>query len=240
MKNKEIPVEKRVTRIREMKYLSQNVFNLKLVAHNGSNFDLPALQDEIMKVVNPSDIKAIRKGSSYFALTIGRLSFLDSMHFAPMKLSKFCSTFEVETPKGVWPYEFYKSDSEIKNSTSFPPITAFYSSLNRDDNDEKNQKEFLELKSNFASETEMCSFFGVETLNQHFDVSPKEFFTAKNDFEQKMASGEWRSMFDMLVHYNMNDCIILHKAMSNFCVKVKEAFNTEVLSRLSLPGLSEG
>ena len=155
-------------------------------------------------------------------------------------MSKFCSTFEVETPKGVWPYELYKSESEIKNSTEFPSITAFYSSLNRDDNNEKYQTEFRELQSKFISETEMCSFFGVDTLKQNFDVSPKEFFTAKNDFEQKMASGEWRSMFDMLIHYNLNDCIILHKAMSNFCVKVKEAFNTEVLSRLSLPGLSEG
>ena len=58
------------------------------------------------------------------------LTFMDSTHFVPsMKLSQFCETFQVESPKGCWSYEHFKSESEIHETENFPPINAFHSSI---------------------------------------------------------------------------------------------------------------
>ena len=101
-KNIKLAVEERAKRFRQMRYISKNIFPLKLIAHNGSRFDLPALQNELFKLVDPSKISAIRKGASFFSLSVDLLTFLDSTHFVPnMKLAKFCKTFNVETPKGI-------------------------------------------------------------------------------------------------------------------------------------------
>ena len=86
----------------------------------------------------------------------------------------------------------------------------------------------------------MQEFFGVETLDQEFPVSPRDYFATKKEFEDKILFGTWNSMFDLLVSYNLNDVVILYKAMENFCKMVKIAFDTEVLSKISLPGLAEG
>ena len=227
--------------MQQIQYLSKNVFQLKCIGHNSSKFDLPALQQEIMQIVDLKEIKAIRKGASFFSLSIGQINFMDSMHFVPMSLANFCSTFNVQQEKGVWPYEYFKSEAEIFNTKEFPSITAFHSSLCRKNETEKFAAEFQELLSKFSSESEMKMFFGIKSfIGNDFYVSPKDYFVAKNKFDGKMKSGEWTSMFDMLVEYNMQDCIILHKAMSNFSETVSIAFQTEVLAKLSLPGLSEG
>ena len=86
----------------------------------------------------------------------------------------------------------------------------------------------------------MRQFFGVESLEQEFPVSPKAYYSTKMDFEEKILFGSWNSMFDLLVDYNLKDTVILHQAMKNFCKMVKIAFDTEVLSKISLPGLAEG
>ena len=96
-----------------------------------------------------------------------------------------------------------------------------------------------ELRSEFSSEEEMYDFFGAE-IDEELFVSPKEYFFAKKEFDDKIVTGEWESMFDLLVFYNLNDCEILHKAMTNFCKTVKIAFDAEPLEKITLPGLAEG
>ena len=240
-RDKALAVEEKIKRKQHINYISANIFALKIIAHNGSRFDLPALQDELFKFVDVSQLKAIRKGSSFFALSIGQLTFMDSMHFVPnMSLAKFCQTFEVPTPKGLWPYEHFKSAKEILKCTTYPSIRAFYSSLSKEINSEKIASEFEEFQSNFSSPEKVCEFFGIEDLNQELFVSPKEYYHAKKEFDEKIDNGEYTSMFCVLKSYNLNDCRILHHAMVNFCKMVKLAFNAEVLSKLTLPGLAEG
>ena len=99
-KLKDLSVLERAKRFRHWRYFSKVIFPLKLIAHNGSRFDLPALQNELFKLVDPSSIKCIRKGASFFSLSVDQLTFLDSCHFVNMSLAKFCQTFQVQTPKG--------------------------------------------------------------------------------------------------------------------------------------------
>ena len=86
----------------------------------------------------------------------------------------------------------------------------------------------------------MKEFFGVESFDERFCVSPKEYYHAKNEFEENILYGQWQSMFDTLKSYNLNDCRILFQAFCEFRKTVKAAFGTEVLSKITLPGLSEG
>ena len=141
---------------------------------------------------------------------------------------------------GLWPYEHYKSEDEIHHAIDYPSISAFHSSLCRQNQDDKNEAEFEELREKFSSVEAMKEFFGVESFDERFCVSPKEYYHAKNEFEEKILYGQWHSMFDTLKSYNLNDCQILFQAFCEFRKTVKAAFGTEVLSKITLPALSEG
>ena len=162
------------------------------------------------------------------------------MHFAPMSLRKFAQTFNVNTPKGVWPYEYFTCLEEIENCIEYPPIGAFKSSLMQKIDGDDSLAEWNELKNNFDSMTEMCEFFGVEMFTNDIFVSPKAYFIAKKEYETRVSNGEWFSMLCVLKDYNKNDCEILYAAMKNFIEMVRQEFGAHVLSKMTLPGLAEG
>ena len=225
-----------------MNYIKNHVYSLKLIAHNGSRFDLPALQKILFKIVDPAKISAIRKGCSFISLTIENLCFLDSMHYVPsMSLAKFAKTFEVEESKGIFPYEFFRSVKDIENCKEFPSIQAFFTSLTKRIDAELVKAELDGLRSNFKSEEEIWAFFGYDfsELERVF-VSPKSYFMAKTEYLEKVSAGEWFSMLCVLKNYNLSDCRILYESMSNFIRMVKNAFNADVLQHMTLPGLAEG
>ena len=239
--DKNSSVEKKSTANRHLHYIRTNIYNLRLIAHNGSRFDLPAMQNELFSVVDPQTVKAIRKGCSFISLMTENLTFLDSMHFVPsMSLQSFCKTFDVEVPKGIWPYEYFKNIDEIYNCTEYPPISAFYSSLRKIGNNViKDQWE--NLSANFVSAEEKLQFFGLESFDaEKIYISPKDYYEAKNEFQDKTMMGEWRSMLCVLEDYNIKDCKILYMAMTNFISMVRLAFNADVLTKMTLPGLAEG
>ena len=216
---------------------------IKLIAHNGSRFDLPALQRELFRFVEPEQVKAIRKGCSFISLTIENiLCFIDSMNFVPgMSLSKFSKTFNVEEQKGVWPYEYFSSLQDIMDCKEYPPIEAFYSSLMRKIDSNQIEQEWNELKTRFSTPDEMNDFFGIDMFcSQKVCVSPKDYFFAKTEYNEKRANGEYESMLCVLKFYNLSDCRILFEAMKNFIKMVKVAFGADVLSKMTLPALAEG
>ena len=214
-----------------------------MIAHNDSKYDLPALQKELLLSVDPESINVIRKGCQFVSLTIDNLAFLESMQFSPnFSLTKFAQTFGVPESKGAWPYEYFKSVTEIEQCVNYPPITAFESSLMKRIDEEKILAEWQELEPKFDGSSEMLDFFGIspKTNPKKMFISPMAYFDAKNEFIDKLKSGEWQSMLSVLRTYNENDCVILHKAMAKFIRMVKIACNADVLTRLTLPGLAEG
>ena len=59
-------------------------------------------------------------------------------------------------------------------------------------------------------------------------------------FDEKISSGEWNSFADYLAFYNLSDCIVLYEGFQNYCSLFRETFDFEVLSKITLPSISEG
>ena len=223
-----------------MNYIKNHVFHLKIIGHNSSRFDLPCLQNELFKICDLSKVKVIRKGCALFSLIVDKLVFYDSMNFVPsMSLQKFASTFDVRVPKGLWPYEMFSSLNEIEKCIEYPPISAFRSSLRNRIDPEILTENLKQVQVNFTTKLEMLNFFGIEDLCDLY-VLPSEYVIAKTEFDEKKRQGIWTSMLCALRKYNLDDCMILHAAMSNFCEMVNVCFGAEVLSHLTLPSLAEG
>ena len=257
LKDETIPVKERIELESYVSFLRKS-FQLIVVGHNSGRYDLPVLLNLLLKSVPVEKLKIIKKGSSFFSLAYENVLFLDSMNFFPGSLEKFASSMKVEDKKGYWPYEYYKSISEIKNAKSYPPISAFHTSLK---NLSKNGfwSEFEELFPHFQSFSQMMIFFGlsfdvrnsnqkkfpnlsdteIESLLEQVPISPKIYYTEKNQYDMKIADGTFSSMLCLLREYNEQDCQLLYTSLEKFDECFRTCFNTMLFSKLSLPGLSE-
>ena len=240
-----------------VKYI-RRMFNLNVIGLNSSRFDLPCILEHLLTFCDLENIKLIKKGSSVFSLNYESLLFLDISNFFPGSLSSFCKSMGVVECKGVWPYEYYRSVTEIQNSKTYPPVSAFATSLAVID-----KSNFLdELKilfSDFKTFGELMNFLGLSLfpekhnqiifpdlspeeqtlLLEKIHISPKDYSIQKNYFNEKIKNKEFNSMTCLLKEYNLNDCKILFLAIKNFNSNMMGAFGTPLLSKLSLPGLAE-
>ena len=71
------------------------------------------------------------------------------------------------------------------------------------------------------------------------EICPEKYYNAKSNFDAKMSTGRFSNFLDELVFYNLQDCEILHKALVNYDKSMVDCFNVRLLSKLSLPALSE-
>ena len=236
----------------------REIFKLNLIGFNSSRFDLPVLFEYMLEFCEASKLTTIKKGNSFFSLEYKNICFRDASNYIPgASLAKFCKTFNVKEPKSIFPYEFYKNIDEMQTK-NYPPNSAFFTSLS-----EVDKSNFIsELKSlfnNFIEFADMISFFDLKGVDHYGDlwvfpklndseklkildsleISPKKYYDAKTEFQNKLESGVWSSFLDVLIFYNLSDCRILHKALENYDKTMLECFNVRLLSKVSLPALSE-
>ena len=106
--------------------------------HNLRGYDSHLL----LQGTDGSDVKCIPNNKErYMSVTVGKLKFLDSMQFMADSLDNLVKynkdnlpitkEFDLETKKGVYPYEYMDSWDKFKEP--LPPKEAFYSTLNESD-----------------------------------------------------------------------------------------------------------
>ena len=70
-------------------------------------------------------------------------------------------------------------------------------------------------------------------------MSPKSYVTQRDEYNNAISSGRYTSFLDYLVYYNQLDCDLLAQAMTKFLETFDFCFDVSLLSKLSLPGISE-
>lgn len=258
LKDKSLSVSEKSKLIGHLNLLKE-IFKINIVGFNSGRFDLPIIFEHLLKSCDLSEINVIKKGSSFFSLEYKGLCFRDASNYIPgTSLAKFCETFQVPSPKGIFPYEYFADISQMRETQEYPPISAFFTSLKEVDKTTFVEK-FEKLFVHFLDFSELVNFFGLkgfakyndllcfprltetekESLLNQIEICPDQYFEAKNNYDLKIQSGEFTSFLDELIFYNLHDCEILYQALENYDLSLQKCFAVNLLSKVSLPALSE-
>ena len=141
----------------------------------------------------------------------------------------------------------------MKEQKTYPPISAFSSSIGKKVDRDLFLDEFFQVSENFVSLNETLNFFGIDiitfygeldedekdTIRGHLHVSPLIYYEEKKIFDENMKNGSFSSFLCVLKKYNLQDCIVLYKGLKNFEKTLSECFNVDLFQKISLPSLSE-
>ena len=78
-------------------------------------------------------LNVLKKGNKYTVVSFDKIQLKDVLQFtAPTSLSKFLKQWGVQETKSIFPYEKYGSVEEVWYAKTFPPYSAFYSTLKQE------------------------------------------------------------------------------------------------------------
>ena len=130
----------------ELKNYLKTFISVPTYGYNSSRYDLAIIFDDIIRTademgVKREDINVLKKGTSYFSLTIGKLHFKDLLNFtANMPLDRYLKTWTADCVKLLYPYEKFSNIEEIRAQIEFPGIEEFKSSLKPEVDEEVYEK----------------------------------------------------------------------------------------------------
>ena len=105
-------------------YASKKYFRIICLAHNGKGFDFHFIINNMLK--NRQKPKILRRGTKILCLRYKNITFLDSINFIPLPLSKFPSTFSIPNlVKGDFPFDFNRIENW--DYVGFLPEIKYYS-----------------------------------------------------------------------------------------------------------------
>ena len=112
------------------KYISQHT----VLGFNSQKYDVPLIRpylpSSLMKKEENNPEQVIKKMNGYMSLATPKLKFLDITNYlaAGTNLVQFYKSFEVSTPKGSFPYEWFNTLDKF-NYKGLPPQSCFHSTL---------------------------------------------------------------------------------------------------------------
>ena len=74
--------------------------------------------------------------------------------------------------------------------------------------------------------------------NQVFHTSVLAYINSKNDFDNRIDSGEWVNFVDYLMHYNNRDVDLLTEGVNSYCAMFSGEFHTSPLQSMSMPSFA--
>lgn len=134
--DKDHPVCKRHNKLKSLhasllKYCDQ----LPILGFNSQKYDIPLIRrflpSSLARLDTIPDF-VIKKTNSYMAVSTKKLKYLDLTNYlaAGTSLDSFYRAYNVATPKGTFPYEWFDSIEKL-DYKGLPPQTQFYSSLSK-------------------------------------------------------------------------------------------------------------
>ena len=267
----EKPAFKASARLFACRRYLRNLFKLKAVTYNGERYDMPILFPALLKFWNPlssscrfNPLNVVRRGLGIMTLDYQQVIFADVRNFFPAgNLDKFGKIFKTEDVKLCFPYEEYVSIEDLTQTSSWPPYSAFKSTI-KCYNDLSNMKDRLKLAFLKAEEffSITCQdFFDQLDVYQAFDdfvpsisfpdhlifnqqateifsTDPVLYVESWIKFEEFKHLGECENMLDYLKLYNSIDTKLTTGAFTKMVKVFKNQFGENLLDYPSLPGVA--
>ena len=263
---KKLPVSRQAVARKKLQYLKECT-NLKIFSWNGERYDNNILWAPLLDILQYTPeyferMTIIRRGTGIMQFSFNSFVFRDFLNFSnPMSLDAFGKTCGVTSAeKTTYPYEYFSSMEELRETTQFPPYPAFKSSLAKPVANAA--AELIKLiNENFQSGfwstvDDIRKFFGcfeelefdmvdgrVEKMQttdgrkfeEVFHTSPVKYYNSRIIFDSSC-----KNMSDYLRVYNLNDTILLEACIKAYAKGFFEDWGYNIHTRMSLPGVSQG
>lgn len=165
--------------------LSQTIKKLDLyckrlivLGFNSESYDLPLVMQNLLKFINfTNDSFCVKKGSKYKCIQTERFKFLDIRNYisATCTYDQFIKAYGTGGEKSFWPYEWFDDYKKLE-STSLPPIDAFYSELKMSNvlgqSESEIEENYKKLTDLWHSKQMNC----MRDLLQFYNVVDVEYF----------------------------------------------------------------
>ena len=218
--------------------------------------------------LKPKDIQIIKRASGVMKMSFNikgqEISFQDARLYAGSgSLSKFTKTFGADSSKGLYCYEYFQSVSDAIHCTQWPSYDNFRSSIKYPNNREIDvrMRQAFELAYNDLDITidEFLDKMGVpstcyqldpdpsvfpttidyDLANLHLTVDPVQYVENWIAYEDLFRTSVVNNMFEFLMWYNVQDCIILKQALQGFSRLFQSNLGINPLECITLPGMAE-
>ena len=258
----------RKTMLQKSLFYLKQVSKLRIYGYNSEKYDQPLILPGILSVLKlkPSDTDVITRGTGVMMLGLdiwdSEVIFVDAYNLSGGgSLAKFAKMMGAETSKGVFPYEYFQSVTEMKDCKSFPKYEHFKSSLRFPDREsfdsqfrlgfekahhdlEMSADQYLEQMSIPSSSYELSHDpsqlpESIDFSSVHCTLDPLAYVENLIEFNFLTSNLVIDNMLDFLCLYNKKDIDILKEALLKFCDLFKQNLNINPLEYLSLPGLAE-
>ena len=262
-----LPVARQTVAREKLRYLKECT-QLRVYSWNGERYDNNILWAPFLDVLQYDaekdfeQMQIIRRGTGIMQFCYKQFIFRDFLNFSsPMSLDNFARSCGVTSAeKTTYPYEYFSTMEELRETREFPPYPAFKSSLAKPD--KKAEEEMIKLvNENFDSGfwstvDDVREFFGsfediafdlvdgrVESLKttdgrrieEVFHTSPLKYYNSRIIFDTSCEN-----MSDYLRLYNLNDVILLEACIKAYAKGFLEDWGFDIHSKMSLPGVSQG
>ena len=212
-----------------LKYIEQHT----VLGFNSQGYDLPLIRpylpSSLIKLKN-SPRQIIKRGNTYMVITTPKLKFLDIGNYlaAGTKLVDFYKSFNVSTPKGVFPYQWFDSLEKL-HEEELPRrsrnMREALDSLTRESDNENLQK----IVEDLSKDDPYYSILTDKTISNE-DV----------DSAQEMWDQLGMTTFsDYVKYYNDADVIGSVEATTKMLETKKEKGLDMFKISVSLPGLTQ-
>ena len=188
------------------KYLKMDIYS-----YNGGRYDLNVLAPYLLPALNRrfSDVRLLKKNSSYFSIETESWCFKDAINFTtPQKLSSYLSQNGIKEEKSIFPYTAFTSIEEMLETKTFPSHEKFFSELSNAN----------------------VSFEDYENAKKEFNRR----LSLADDHKEKM-----RNFADWLLFYNLMDVVPLSKAINQSFSNFFDIFDYDPSWCLSLPKFAQ-
>ena len=243
-----------IKQMNEAKHFLNKMCRLRCYGYNSSKYDLPCLFPGLLSYADKynAKISVLKRGNAIISMTIQNIVFADVCNFTSgCSLDSFTKMWGANTSKAIFPYEKFDSIESLKNTTSWPPMIDFKSTLGKGKFN-YNEAEINQIVTKIRSKISLDDIELIKQLdpcgqsttlsdlaNFDFPVKLESYADMWLFFIEQIRNRDMKSMLDYLKYYNSLDTISLVQAFTNYINSFLENFNCNPNNFVTLPSLAE-
>lgn len=249
----------------------QGLLKLGVYGFNSERYDVPILYPDLVQFFmrKGAEPKMIKAGAGIMRLQFFKIYFADIKRFiSGGSLASFAKTWGADEPKGLFPYDHFKTIEQMKHCHTWPKFEKFHSVLDlnkhssvknplsefADAYEEARQHDDSRYLTRFRDQFNLDRFFNnlpVDNVeldfskltmkddgDAHVPVSPKAYMLNWVKFESAVDKDSTYNMYAHFARYCGNDAEITRDAFYNYVKRFQHEYRVNPLECFSLPSMA--